>query len=224
MTFLTRAYHGLLRFAFRLLYNEMAWSYDWVSWCVSLGQWRAWGRSTLPHLLGPCVLEIAFGTGDILLDLYANGFEVYGLDPSPYMAAIASRKLKKAGVAVPLVRGTAQAIPFIDGFFDSIVMTFPTAFVRDKSAWDEMARALRPGGRLVMVDRASLQRPKSVARLIEWLYSITGQCPEENGSGIEWFRQLGWHVMECERHLETSTAHLFVAERARPFPEEGAFP
>lgn len=224
MTFLACGYYVLLRFTFRLLYNEMAWSYDWVSWCVSLGQWRAWGRSTLPHLLGPRVLEIGFGTGDILLDLYSNGFETYGLDKSPYMAEIAHRKLKKAGADLPLVRGVAQALPFIDGSFDSIVMTFPTAFIRDKSALDEMARVLKLGGRLVIVDHALLQRPQSVAHLIEWLYIITGQCPQENGSEIDWFCQLGWRVVEHEQHLTTSVVHLFVAERAQPPPEKVALP
>lgn len=125
MTVLARCYRALLRFAFHLLYNEMAWSYDWVSGCVSLGQWRTWGRSALPLLSGPRVLEIAFGTGDILLDLHAAGFKTYGVDVSPRMVSLARRKLDQAGVDVPLIRGIAQALPFIDGSFDSIVVTFP---------------------------------------------------------------------------------------------------
>ena len=65
MTFLGRAHYALLRIGFHLLYNELAWSYDLVSWAVSLGQWRTWGRASLRYLLGPRVLEVAFGTGDI---------------------------------------------------------------------------------------------------------------------------------------------------------------
>jgi ubiquinone/menaquinone biosynthesis C-methylase UbiE len=50
-----------LRFAFRLLYYELAFTYDWVSWFVSMGQWRSWQRAALPHLRGQHILEIAHG-------------------------------------------------------------------------------------------------------------------------------------------------------------------
>ncbi|MER3543218.1 MAG: hypothetical protein C4311_01115 [Chloroflexota bacterium] len=65
---------SLLRSAFRLLYNELAWTYDWVSQAVSLGQWRSWQRASLARLRGPRVLEVAHGTGDLLLDLAEAGF------------------------------------------------------------------------------------------------------------------------------------------------------
>ena len=58
----------LLRFGFRLLYNELAWTYDWVSRAVSLGQWRHWQRAVIPRLSGQRALEIAFGTGDLVVD------------------------------------------------------------------------------------------------------------------------------------------------------------
>ena len=67
-----RAWWALVTFGFRLLYNEMAFTYDWVSWIVSLGQWRAWQRSALEHITAPPgtrVLELAHGTGNMQIDL-----------------------------------------------------------------------------------------------------------------------------------------------------------
>src|SRR5258705_7894292 len=85
-----------MRFAFGLLYNQLAWTYDLVSWTVSAGQWRSWQRAALPYLRGRAVLEIAHGTGNLLLDLISLGFQPVGLDLSPAMGRIASHKLKRA--------------------------------------------------------------------------------------------------------------------------------
>ena len=84
----------VLRPFFRLLYNEMAWSYDLVSAAVSIGQWRSWQRAALPYLRGRQVLEVAHGTGNLLLDLAALGFEPVGLDTSQAMGSVARRKLR----------------------------------------------------------------------------------------------------------------------------------
>lgn len=208
-----RAYRALLRLGFRLLYGEMAWSYDLVSWAVSLGQWRPWGRAAIRYLFGPCVLEVAFGTGDLLLDLHAAGFTVYGLDLSPYMIAITRRKLQKAGITVPISRGAVQSLPFADGVFDSVVITFPSLFIREDTALQELARVLRLGGRLVVVDRAQLQQPALLARFIEGLYVITDQCPQLHASPIDWLREMGWDATEHEQQLEKSAVRLWVAER-----------
>src|SRR5260221_7876255 len=95
---LVGAWWRLVRFGFRLLYNEMAFTYDAVSWIVSLGEWRSWQRAALKHLnveQGPQVLELAHGTANLQIDLYAAGISSIALDFSPYMGAIAQRKLSR---------------------------------------------------------------------------------------------------------------------------------
>jgi SAM-dependent methyltransferase len=165
----------LVRFAFRLLYNQLAWTYDWVSRTVSLGQWRSWQRAALVRLRGPRVLEVAHGTGDLLLDLEDAGFAPVGLDPSPAMGRLARRKLRQRGRAVPLIRGRAQALPFASESFPSMVTTFPTEFILDPRSLDEFRRVLMPGGRLVIVGEGRLTGSNILVRALEWLYAITGQ-------------------------------------------------
>ena len=214
MTSLRNLYHRLLRAGFRLLYNEMAWSYDFVSWAVSLGQWKHWQRAGLPFLTGPRVLEVAFGTGAMLVALRRKGLDTCGIDLSSHMAAIARRKLRRAGLDAPIVRGSAAALPFAGDTFDAILTTFPTPFIRDPNVLHECARVLRPRGRLVIVDRATMTRPYLIARFIEWLYVITNQRPDWALSQATWLEQTGWDVEEREERLRWSVVHLFIARQA----------
>jgi SAM-dependent methyltransferase len=85
----------LIRFGFRLLYNELAWTYDAVSWLVSLGHWRQWQRAALPFVMGQRVLEIGHGPGHMLAALRAQGVNVIGLDLSPFMGQMARQRFRR---------------------------------------------------------------------------------------------------------------------------------
>jgi ubiquinone/menaquinone biosynthesis C-methylase UbiE len=132
------------------LYNEFAWTYDWVSWLVSLGRWWGWRKATLDYLIGPRVLEVGFGTGDLLIEMARQGWDVHGLDLSPAMHRITARKMRRCGVWAPRVRGLIQAMPFLDRAFNSVVCTFPAEFIIQRLAWREFGRVLAPGGRLIV--------------------------------------------------------------------------
>ena len=54
-----RLFQSLLGWVFDRLYNQLAWSYDLVSWLVSGGLWRQWHSLVLPYLVGPRVLEVS---------------------------------------------------------------------------------------------------------------------------------------------------------------------
>lgn len=178
-----RLWWTLLRHFFRLLYHQCAWTYDLVAWAVSLGQWRAWGRTALRHLQGTRVLELAHGPGHLLAAMAQQGWVPVGLDLSPYMGRLARRRLQRTRLAVPLVRARAQALPFCDGCFDSAVATFPTEFIVDLATLRETARVLQPGGRLVVVAWARLSERDPLSRFVGWLYQVTGQgAPLPRGS------------------------------------------
>jgi SAM-dependent methyltransferase len=168
----SRWWWAFVRLFFRLLYNEFAWTYDLVAWVVSLGQWTAWGRTAIPHLRGKRVLELAHGPGHLLVAMAERGLVPTGLDLSPYMGRLARRRL---GPAVSLARARAQVFPFRDGCVDSVVAAFPTEFILDPATLQEIARVLRPGGRLVVVAWARLGGRDPVSRFIGWLYRVTAQ-------------------------------------------------
>src|SRR5262249_48944322 len=159
----------------------LAWTYDLVSWIVSAGQWRAWQRSALPFLPGRPVLEVAHGTGNLLLDLLSLGLEPVGLDLSPAMSRIAGAKLKRRlgsrTLPAPLVRGSVAALPFATGSLSSVVSTFPTDFIVQDAVIGEFYRVLRPSGAFVCVPAAQITGPALTDRWAAWLFRVTGQSP-----------------------------------------------
>jgi ubiquinone/menaquinone biosynthesis C-methylase UbiE len=132
------------------LYHELAPVYDPISRLVSLGAWPQWRRLALAHVRGPRLLEIGFGTGELLAEMGAGGWTVTGLELSPAMHAVASRRLAQWGQAAACVRARAQAMPFAGGSFDSVLATFPAPYILEESTLAECCRVLKTGGRLVV--------------------------------------------------------------------------
>ena len=155
MTWLGRLYI----WATHRLYDELAWAYDMVSWLVSLGRWSRWRLSVLDQLPEGRILELGFGTGELFSEMAKRDLEPVGLDASIAMHRIAQQKLARYRLDVPRVRGVAEALPFADECFDSIVCTFPAAYIVDPATLSEANRVLRRpnsatgrvGGRLVVV-------------------------------------------------------------------------
>lgn len=191
----------IIAFGFRLLYNELAWTYDLVSWLVSRGLWRRWQRTALDYLpAGGRVLEVGFGPGHLLVELAEGGRRAHGgrhlvggrqivggrhivggrrhivgLDLSPAMLRQARGRLGRHGLDAGLVRGRARALPFAGAAFEAVILTFPTPFVYDPAWLRELARVLREGGRLVVVEQAEFAGQGPANRFLEWLYGVTGQ-------------------------------------------------
>lgn len=209
-----RLWWALLRLLFRLLYNEFAWTYDWVAWVVSLGQWKAWGRTTIPHLQGQRVLDLAHGPGHLLVTLEERGFSPVGLDLSPYMGRLARRRLLKGDrPAVPLVRARAQALPFRDGCFDSIVSTFPAEFILARETLHEAARVLGRDGRMVVAALVNLRGRDLLSRFIRWLFRITGQgepLPPESAARLT---QAGFESRVAWGAVDHTQVMLVLAEK-----------
>jgi ubiquinone/menaquinone biosynthesis C-methylase UbiE len=215
----------LLKLGFGLLYNQMAWSYDLVSWLVSRGQWRSWQRAALPYLQGETILELAHGPGHMLLALNEAGHRVVGLDLSPFMGRLAARRAGDAQDRVSLVRGDGQSLPFLSHSFDGVLSTFPTEFLARPATIDGIYRVLKPGGRLVVVPQARLTGGSVLVRFIEWLYAITGQRPDVAMADPEGFWQVigdrfrapGFTLTFHEVRLEISQVTVVVAQK----PGEG---
>lgn len=208
----------LVRFGFRLLYNEFAFTYDTVSRVVSLGAWPCWQQAALKHLgvpAGASILEIAHGTGDLQLDLHALGYRAFGHDLSPYMARITSRKLRRAGLFPRLTRGYAQQLPYASAAFDAIVSTFPAEFIVAPETLREIHRVLKPERRFVIVPNGVLTGGDAVVAGIEWLYRLTGQRGGtlEDGGIERYFAPFGFSTEVFQEPCPRSVATVIVATK-----------
>ena len=210
---------ALVNRAFHLLYHDFAPVYDAVAWAVSFGRWRDWGAAALPFLSGPRVLELGHGPGHMLAALAGRGYDVVGLDLSPQMGQLARRRMPGAH----LVRARAQAAPFAAGRFDSVLATFPTAYITDPATMAAIARLLRPGGRLVVVPEARLGGRGPLRAVIEWLYAITGQRGAPGNLAAQralWADAFAdsFNVQLHEVRVADSVVTVVVAERSRCIP------
>jgi ubiquinone/menaquinone biosynthesis C-methylase UbiE len=202
-----------------MLYHPLAWMYDPVSRAVSRGRWSDWQLASCAELEGQQILELAFGTGNMLANLHSAGYHPVGLELSPSMVRLARRKLEQRGVALPLVRGRVQSLPLSCASFDSVLCTFPGDFIVAPATLAEIARVLRPGGRAVIVPSARLYGQDLGSRLIEWLYWITGQrghegWPADDPQLTSQLASLGLTVRTLWKPVDDSAALVIVLEKA----------
>jgi demethylmenaquinone methyltransferase/2-methoxy-6-polyprenyl-1,4-benzoquinol methylase len=134
------------------MFDGVARHYDRTNTVLSLGQDRLWRRATRAALaLGPgqrC-LDLAAGTGVSTEELARSGAFVVGADLSLGMLQVGHRA--RPGVA--LVAADALALPFADGAFDAVTVSFGLRnFVDPVAGLAELARVTRPGGRLVVCE------------------------------------------------------------------------
>jgi demethylmenaquinone methyltransferase/2-methoxy-6-polyprenyl-1,4-benzoquinol methylase len=120
---------------------------------LSFGQDPRWRRALVAAIdprPGQRVLDVATGTGLVASALARRGAAVLGLDQSEEMLAVPRRRL---GDRVTFVRGEAEQLPFADAEFDALTFTYLLRYVDDRAAtMRELARVVKPGGRIGMVE------------------------------------------------------------------------
>jgi ubiquinone/menaquinone biosynthesis C-methylase UbiE len=196
-----------------LLYDRLAWLFGPVAHCVSGGNWQAWGRTSLDYLTPGRVLELAHGPGHLLLALARAGYRPVGLDRSAPMGRQAARRLRRAGLAVPLVRAEAQALPFRSGSFDEVVATFPTDYIFDPETLREVARVTSGRGRLVIVVGAQPDGGPPNSHFVGWLSQRIGQDGAGRNGEASAFERAGLTARIERRSVGEGTVFLVVAER-----------
>ena len=160
----------------RTLFDSIAPHYDFLNLVMTGGlvRWwhRAFARSTRLRP-GDTALDLACGTGDLTAicarQVGPRG-HVVGLDLSQEMLSLARRKLSAQGLEqwTELVLGNALELPFADESFDCASIGFALRNVVDiERTLREMARVVRPGGRVVAME---ISKPQN--RLIRWPYFV----------------------------------------------------
>jgi len=141
--------------------------YDRMNSVMTAGLDRRW-RERAADLarvgVGSMVLDVATGTGDLALALQRRGAEVTGLDFSQEMLTLAREK----GPGITWQTGNALELPFADGEFDAATVGFGARNFDDLGrGLREMARVVRPGGRVVVLEITTPHRPP-----LSWFFGL----------------------------------------------------
>jgi demethylmenaquinone methyltransferase/2-methoxy-6-polyprenyl-1,4-benzoquinol methylase len=156
------------------MFDRIAGRYDAMNSVMSAGlhhRWRARAVDMAQVGLGASALDVCCGTGDLALELRRRigpTGRVVGLDFSAPMLELAERKSAASGAAVEWVHGNALELPFENSTFDAATVGFGVRNVADLSrAIGEMARVVRPGGRVAILEITTPQRPP-----LKWFFSV----------------------------------------------------
>lgn len=192
-----------------------------------------WDRHIMPRLITFCcgqpaiakarsrivpratgdVLELGCG-GGINLDHYdrARVTRLSGVDPSPQLLETARAKAKDRGFDADFRAGVAEALPFADGRFDTVLTTFTLCSVQDPdSVLREMRRVLKPGGSILFLEHGAApdRGPARWQQRIEPMWkSIAGGCHLTRPVGNA-FRAQGFKLGEYDsRYLPKTPRFL----------------
>lgn len=192
---------------FDRVYSRMARPYDLA--VKLLPVWRHWISAALPHIRGPRVLEVSFGTG-WLLTRYANNFDTHGVDLNERMVAIAQRNLRRAGVTAELRQANVESLPYPDGQFDTVVNTMAFSGYPDgRRAMTQLHRVLRRRGRLVLID---VGYPHDGNRLGSALVGVWRRAGDVIRDMPPLFESFGFDVHH-EQIGGFGSVHLYVATK-----------
>lgn len=143
----------------RAMFDRIAGVYDVMNSVMTAGLHHRWRRRAVDlAAVGPGsrVLDVATGTGDLAIEAAARGAEVVGTDFSEAMLERA--RAKAPGIAFE--QGDALALRYPDGAFDAATVGFGARNFADlDQGLREMARVVRPGGRVVVLEITTPARP-----------------------------------------------------------------
>lgn len=182
------------------MFDGVARRYDITNTVLSLGQDRYWRRATRSALRikpGHKVLDLAAGTAVSTVELGKSGAWCVAADFSVGMLAAGGAR------RVPKVAGDATKLPFADGVFDAVTISFGLRNVVDTLAGlREMARVTRPGGRLVVCEFSTPTNALFATVYKEYLMQALPRVATAVSSNPE--------------------AYVYLAESIRAWPDQAA--
>lgn len=186
----------------RTLFATIADRYDFITVFLSFGRDRAWKRRLVREARisnGDRVLDLACGTGDIAFQAARCGARVVGLDITTRMIELAHAKPEAQAGAAHFLVGDMMALPFGRAAIDVVTTGYGLRNVPNLAdALDEIARVLRPGGRLLSLDFNRPQSPLIRSVYLAYL-TVVGSA-------------LGWAL-----HRDPDT-YRYIPESVRRYP------
>jgi demethylmenaquinone methyltransferase/2-methoxy-6-polyprenyl-1,4-benzoquinol methylase len=145
------------------VFDRVAMRYDLMNDLMSFGLhrlWKAFAVSIARIRPGERVLDVASGSGDLARAFAARGAQVCMSDINRPMLARGRDRLLDAGRATPAVQCDAERLPFSTASFDCVSVGFGLRNMTHKdAALAEMARVLKPGGRLLVLEFSRVWKP-----------------------------------------------------------------
>lgn len=208
--------------ALRAAYDRFA---PWYDLSLAPLEWALLGRLRRRLLSGARgrVLEVAAGTGRNLLHYPPGVRELVLVDLSPGMLARARRRARRLGRPACFAAADAQALPFPDARFDTVVSTLATCTFPDPvAALREMGRVCRPGGRILLLEHGRSRLPW----LARWQDRTAAAHARHlgchwNREPLELVRAAGLGLIDAERHA-LGIVHLIEARPHRGLSSVGA--
>ncbi len=176
------------------MFDGVARRYDLTNTVLTAGQdrrWRARTRRALDLQPGEIVLDLAAGTAVSTVELARSG--------AWCVAADFSLGMLRAGAArsVPKVAADALALPFADGVFDAVTISFGLRNLHDADrGLAELARVTKPGGRLVVCEFSRPTRPLFRAAYYLGLERVLPAVADRVSSNPEAYRYLGESIRD----------------------------
>jgi demethylmenaquinone methyltransferase/2-methoxy-6-polyprenyl-1,4-benzoquinol methylase len=172
----------------RSMFDRIATRYDLMNSVMSAGlhhRWRSRAADLASLKPGEAALDVCCGTGDLALELklrVGSGGTVVGLDFSEPMLALAQAKSARLGSGVEYRHGNALELPFPESSFDAATVGFGLRNLVDfQRGVLELARVVRPGGQVVILEITTPTRlPLSwfyrlwFDRVVPWLGAVAG--------------------------------------------------
>jgi ubiquinone/menaquinone biosynthesis C-methylase UbiE len=191
-------------------YSKFAKSYDWV--VKTLPVWRNWISTAIPHIVGPDVLEVSFGTG-YLISQYANKFNTFGIDYNWDLACITRKNLEKSQARAHIQQADVEHLPYSNGTFDSVVNTMAfTGYPDGVKALTEIRRVLKPNGHFILVDIDYPRDQNWLGMQATRLWAALGDIIRNMN---DLFKQTGFQLIE-EEVGGFGSVHLFIATKENP--------
>ena len=157
----------------RDVFDKVAGRYDLMNDLMSLGLHRAWKAFAVAVARprpGERVLDVAAGSGDLAQAIgkrVAPHGEVWVTDINHGMLARGRDRMLDRGRLAPAVQCDAEKLPFAARYFDCVTVAFGLRnMTRKEAALAEMARVLKPGGRLVVLEFSKIWPP--LAKAYDW--------------------------------------------------------
>lgn len=159
----------------RQMFDSIAPAYDFMNRAMTMGidiWWRRLAVKRLKRIRPTSILDVATGTGDFAIQLHntLHPQHITGVDLSQGMLDEAVRKVKQKGLegAITFEQGDCMALRMKDETFDAVTVAFGVRnFEHLQQGYREMARVLKPGGMLCVLELSTPTHP-----LIRWFYDI----------------------------------------------------